>query len=135
MKTDKSKLNAALRAVSPVKPREAGDFWEDFRARATLVPQEKPVRRAIPRNAWLVPLAAAALALVIVAVGHLLPHPDGTGVAEKPTAKPTQVASRSLSKVEDVQVFVDNASVTVFEDSKNGGTVVFVESAPTPNHI
>jgi hypothetical protein len=135
MKTDKSQLKTALRSVSAVKSRPAGDFWDDFRARAKLIPQQQPTTRPIPRSAWLVPLAAAALAVVVIAVGHLLPQPDAGGVAAKPATKSTQVASTALSKVEDVQVFVDNASVTVFEDSKNGGTVVFVESAPVPNHI
>ena len=135
MKTSKTRLDAALRSMSPGKPRAADDFWEDFRARASLVPQAKPEARPVFARPWALALAAAALAMVIFAVGQLLPDTtDQGGIAKTAPATPPQLASAKLSRVEDVQVFLDNASVTVFEDNENGGTVVFVESIALPNH-
>jgi len=135
MKSRETKLGAALREVAPPTARSSQDFWEDFRARAALVPQAAPHRAAPPVGRWLFVVgSAAALVVAVSAVSRLLTDPAGEGqqIASVPSL-PTTV-SGALSRVDDVQVFQDDASVMVFEDSENGGTVVFVEASPPSNH-
>jgi hypothetical protein len=136
MKTTKTQLKNAFGAMTPASSRPAEDFWEDFKARASLVPQTRTAARPLIARSWAMAVAAAALVALVAVVGQLLPDAPESGVAQGGSAAPPQlVASSRLSHVEDVQVFVDNASVTVFEDNENGGTVVFVESLPVSNHI
>jgi len=46
-------LGELLRATAPVPVRPAADFWEDFRARAALVPQAEPARAlSQDRRGW-----------------------------------------------------------------------------------
>ncbi|MBT3289062.1 MAG: hypothetical protein HN849_31115 [Victivallales bacterium] len=133
MKASETKLRAALREVAPPTARSSQDFWEDFRARAALVPQAAPHRAAPPVGRWLFAVgAAAALIVAAFTISRLLPDPAARQIANVPSPPPP--VSGALSQVEDVQVFEDDASVMVFEDSENGGTVVFVEASPPSNH-
>lgn len=128
----KAELGELLRTAAPVPERPATDFWEDFRARAALVPQATPSRTAAPTGRWL--LAAASLAAAVVLVFAIaLPRSGNNDNSLAVASLPTPAKNGRLSRIEDVQVFVDNASVTIIEDSENGGTVVFVEAAPQPN--
>ena len=134
MNSRETKLGAALREVAPPTARSSEDFWDDFRARAALVPQAAPHRAAPPVGRWLFAVgSAAALVVAVFAISRLLPGPAGEGRIANVPSLPNTV-SGALSQVEDVQVFQDDASVMVFEDSENGGTVVFVEASPPSNH-
>lgn len=130
--THKPDLGELLRTATPVPERPAADFWEDFRARAALVPQAEPIRATSPATRWLVATAAlAAIVMLVFAVAQFRPEADRGSVLVAKLPPPAQTGG--LSRVEDVQVFLDNASVTIIEDRENGGTVVFVEAAPLPN--
>ena len=130
--TRKLDLGELLRTATPVPERPAADFWEDFRARASLVPQATPSRTTAPAVRWLVATAAlAAIVMLVFAVAQLRPEVDNSSLLVAKLPPPAR--TDGLSRIEDVQVFLDNASVTIIEDSENGGTVVFVEAAPQPN--
>ncbi len=128
----KTNLGELLRTTARVPERPAADFWEDFRARATLVPQAVPSRTAAPTGRWL--LAAASLAAAVMLIFAIaLPRSGSNDGSLAVASLPTPAKNGRLSRIEEVQVFLDNASVTIIEDSENGGTVVFVEAAPQPN--
>ncbi|MDX9979122.1 MAG: hypothetical protein RBU25_03645 [Lentisphaeria bacterium] len=127
----KSNLGELLRLAAPTPERPAADFWADFQARASLVPQAAGRDEPSPypaRRGFATALAALAIALIVLA--QFLP----TGGKDQPllAALPPPPPGETLSRIEDVQIFLDHASITIIEDSANGGTVVFVETPPQP---
>jgi len=129
----KPNLGELLRLASPPPERPAAEFWEDFRARARLVPQIAD-REAAPVFArWRFAAALAALVIALFALVQLLPTDNGGG--QRLAALPPPSPDGPLSRIEDVQIFLDHANVTIIEDSANGGTVVFVETIPQNNRI
>lgn len=129
----KSNLGELLRLASPPPERPAADFWADFRARASLVPQAAGRETAPAFAHWRFAAALAALVMALFALAQLLPT-DG-GNERLLAALPPPPPGGTLSRIEDVQIFLDHANITIIEDSANGGTVVFVETLPQPKRI
>lgn len=127
----KPKLNQLLRLASPPPERPADDFWADFQARARLVPQTAERTSAPAIAHWRFAAALAAMALVLFAALQFWPATGGSGT--RMAATPPAGQTETLSRIEEVQIFLDHSSVTILEDSVNGGTVVFVETLPPPN--
>ena len=99
-------------------PRPAEEFWQEFRSRASLVPQAEPAPRASGWGAawwrWAATGGLAAAAVVLILVASL--HPPAS----------TPGADVVLSKVEQVDVHVEYDSMMIVEDSQHGGTVVWI---------
>ena len=109
---------------------DATEFWAKFRARAELVPQVEPsapgrdqARAFWPRWGLAGVTVATLLLLMLTIEMPLWRGPDG---AER----------QALSKVDQVDVFVDYASMMIVEDSENGGTLVWLAGleAREPNN-
>ena len=103
---------------SPEIP-SADVFWDRFRARAEMVSQERPASvahgsgRLWPRIA-LAGVTVLALALLIVTL-EMPRQPANGGSLETP-----------LSRVDELDVYIDHTSVMIMKDRHGGGTLVWI---------
>jgi hypothetical protein len=120
-------LLAGQQRIPPMA--DADEFWARFRARAELVPQAEPSPAAHGLGTALWPRWALAgvtvAALILLMLTIELPLRRSSG----------RQALQALSKVDQVDVFVDYASMMIVEDSENGGTLVWLAGidAEAPN--
>ena len=97
-------------------PLDRGIFWDRFKARTEFVPQQTGPAEKVGRSPWgFAAVAAAAAAAVIVAVAVI----RGPAAASHP----------QLSKVSELDVYMDYSSVLIVEDRENRGTVIWLASA------
>lgn len=96
------------------QPRAAGEFWEDFRARAAMTPQAlpaAPLRRGVPAWAWAAVSAVAAIAVGVSVWRGALPSPLSPAIL-------------SLSAAE-------NRSVFILRDDPTAAVIVWVAEEPS----
>jgi hypothetical protein len=99
-------------------------FWADFRARASLVPQQSAGGLTVGRSRWRSPVYAVLSAAAAVVVAVAVFRGSGSS-AVQPSAK--------LSKVSELDVYMDYSSVMIVEDQQNRGTVIWMASADLSN--
>jgi len=114
--------DALRRHATAPAPPPAEEFWEAFRAHASLGPPaaerqaERPRALLLPRLAW---AAAGAVALAAALVMFTPP-------ATRPPAQ-----EHLVSQVEEVNVFVAYSSVMIMQDEKSGSALVWVAGMGT----
>ncbi len=147
-KSDKlSNLLRQCNSLPPISERER--FWSTFRARASLLSQDRPEQSQAEQNIWsrwrprLTFSTVAALAMVLFAAYTMVsrrldrpaPDPARTIVERQPSevGVPTMTAAFSetvidsqLSTVEQLEVAVDHDGLLIFHDQENGGTFILL---------
>lgn len=119
MKMTHKQLRTGLRQIAePPPPRDRDEFWQDFRVRAALVPQQQvSIRRSrsgISIGLWgALAGGGAVLVAAALAISSLVTQHNETSLA-------------GVSRVEEIDVFADCSSVLVFEDTDNRGTLVWL---------
>lgn len=111
--TRSNNIRDALREEGTPPPREAPDFWSDFRARATMVRQDEAVPAGrfhlpVPVMRWAAGLAVAAVAAVVLVVA--MPSPQA-----------------NAGVVRSLEISEPYESVMILQDAKAGGTIIWVE--------
>lgn len=117
-----TELCRALRDVERVpEPSPADDFWRRFRARADLIPAEGRAGRRRTRPAlwprWVLGAATVlALAAIFLSIelSQLFSEPGHDA---------------RLSRIDEVNVFMEHRSVMIMNDPEHGGTLLWVAGA------
>lgn len=102
---------------APPTPREAGEFWSNFRIRATAMQAPESSRTKRPQPIWGRPMWALAAALLVVGLFLSLPRSGGPATANGPVPR---------SEVKEIEVFVPYSSMMIMQDAKSGTSVVWL---------
>ena len=107
-------IEKALKAPAPAaRPRDASAFWEDFRARVPMYPQDVPeTARAPTLLRWSLATVSAVLLLTGVTVYTLRP---GSGV--------------SGNSILALDIAAPHRAVFIMNDSASGGTILWIDCA------
>ncbi|MCF7855723.1 MAG: hypothetical protein K9N51_13060 [Candidatus Pacebacteria bacterium] len=101
---------------TPRIPR-ADAFWGRFKARAECMPRETNERPPAYPRLW--PKLALGAATVITLLLMLV-------VLEFPQLPVDNASGEPLSRVDELDVYIDHTSVMIMKDRRSGGTLVWI---------
>jgi hypothetical protein len=125
---DWTSVREELRRERPPTPRAAEGFWSEFKARASLVPQDAPAAPApMPLPRWsLAILSAAAVLVVSLAVLAPIWQSRQGGDPAVPVGIAATTLDNSASRLKFLRVVASHSAVVIMSDEDRGGTVVWI---------
>lgn len=131
-------IEACLTAMPAPEPGPPEAFWERFKARAAMVPQdgaESPSAKPAPLLGFVGLQRLAALAATLMVAGALTVVILRGGSVARGAGSASEVVGRGLvgqNQVQSVEVMAPNSGVMIMGDEQSSGTVVWIAGLQLP---